>query len=301
MDFALTDSGREAIADAAHVGLNKVTLVKMAVGDGRGAVGVSDSGRTTLRNERMRSALVGTDPGDARIAVRARFVGAPGISTWNVTEVGLIARIGDGGAEFLFAYGAAVPGADPTASIAAGVSTTVAAELAIVASSADINVTVDPDITVTGVSVEDLIGGIPVGSYLRVRDAGGGVKGLEARTAVQILQETTRRWFLPATSAGSLAAATIATVDNIPAGWTVTGQLTLRGSNGRAWWEAGSGVRIGPYLAKTTTGDSSTPSDLWQERSFNLVAPSGGLRLRADNNVRVVGGALRSFLVATAA
>lgn len=295
MDFALTDAGRAAIADAANVGLNKVTLTKLAVGDGRGAVDVGDSGRTTLRNERMRSAVAGTDPGAARIAVRARFMGAPGASTWNVTEVGLIARIGATGAEFLFAYGAELPGADPVAAIAAGVSTTVPVDLAIVAA-ADINVTVAPDISVTGATafsaltdtpaalvagryyranaaadalegaaasavLSDLLGAIPAGNYLRVRDIGGGVRGLEGRTLAQVAAEITTRWNLRNNVVFSPSVQRVGRIATltVPAGAVCSGILTFErtgaSSGALAWAKPGWTV-------------DSPPADLFYQLQF---------------------------------
>ena len=189
MDFQLTDAGRAQIADPANTGLNAVTITLMAIGDGMAVPGVDDGGRVALRNERQRSALVGSDPGEARIAVRATFVGAMGENTWNVSEVGLIARVG-GGAEFLFAYGANPAGADPVASVAAGVSSTIAAVLAVVVAAADIDVTVSPAISVVGASafsaLVDVDRPLVAGRYYRVR---ADASGIEARTRAQVLTD----------------------------------------------------------------------------------------------------------------
>lgn len=322
MDFALTTAGRAAIADGANVGLNQITLTHLAIGDGQGQVGITDAARTTLRNERLRSALVGSggSVGAARVGVRASFTGAPGSSTWNVTEAGIVARIGAAGAEFLFAYGAVAGGADPLATIGAGVSTTIAADLRIVASAADVAVTVAPSISVAGATafteLTDTPGALLAGRYYRADATGSALEAVTpAVLAAQLAPLMVTRWTLPAgfvavqnpgqpfsTQArlqvrGTLTApATIATV-TLRAAQSVDGWIELAGQV-RAWWEL---VATGGRLGVALDGSSSTSRHV--DRHFSFSAP-GNIRLRAaaisNDGGHIHGGAGRTYLLALA-
>lgn len=143
--LTLTAAGRAALADGAHRATRAVQLRRLAIGTGTAAAGTDDSARAALRAQREIVAATGSTAVPARIAVRADF--SPS-ATYSVTEVGLFARIGDAGAEFLFAYWV---GANAAAAIAATVSGTtlvVAGIVEIVASAADITVTLSPAIQV---------------------------------------------------------------------------------------------------------------------------------------------------------
>ena len=143
----LTDAGRNAILDAANVGTQAVQIRKLALGDGSGPGGGADDGRTTLRDQRDIAAIVGSAAVDGQIAVRAEINTA---TAYAVTEMGLFARIGDAGNEFLFAYWTD----DGTVFInkPASVALIVAASIGIVRSAAAVNVTVAPNLTVGAIS-----------------------------------------------------------------------------------------------------------------------------------------------------
>lgn len=85
----------------------------------------------------------------------------------------------------------------------------------------------------------DLLGTVPVGNYLRVRDIGSGVHGLEGRTLAQIAAEITARWRLPAAVAAVGARQPIATV-RVPANAICTGIVQINRSGGgnpwKVWW-----------------------------------------------------------------
>ena len=112
-----------------------------------------------------------------------------GDPAWDVTEVGLIARVG-AGPELLAAYGAVEAGADAYAVVAPGVSAVIAATVDVVVSAAAVAVTVTPDVTVAGAStfaaLLDTPGALAPLAYYR--GAAGGL-ALEARTAAQVLAD----------------------------------------------------------------------------------------------------------------
>lgn len=302
MDFELTAAGRNAISSQANRGTNQVTITQMAIGDGRGQLDIDDSGRTTLRNERMRSAVVGSAAvvGAARVGVRAAFVGASGAATWDVSEAGLIARVGAAGVEFLLAYGADVAGADPLATIGAGVSTTIAADLRIVGAAADVAVTVSPSISVAGATsflgLTDTPAAYSAGRLFRANAAGS---ALEAVTPAQLYAEMVRNWQLAADHAARRTPSTVATVVGIPRGWQCTGVIGTAEPRQQNWWESAAGVELARV---TNPGQARNDGGrlYWVGIGFSFAAPGGNLILK-QNGLGVTVASGRTWMRATAA
>ncbi|MXY18301.1 MAG: hypothetical protein F4Y57_15275, partial [Acidobacteria bacterium] len=102
MNLRWTDAGRAALASSQHVGSAAVKLTHLAIGDGQGAGGAGDDGRTALRSERHRAALAADTSVSGKIAARADF--EPD-AAHDVTEAGIFATVGDPpGAAFLALY-----------------------------------------------------------------------------------------------------------------------------------------------------------------------------------------------------
>ena len=143
--LVLTAAGRTALADANNVATQAVTLTRLALGDETRAADADDDARTALRSQEDIEDVTGSTSG-SRIAVRASFTPT---EAYSVTEVGLFARVGASGTEFLFAYWAAVTDSgDAIAATATDATLIVAGVVEIVASNADVDVTVAANIAV---------------------------------------------------------------------------------------------------------------------------------------------------------
>ena len=146
-NLRLTDAGRAAIVDPNNVGTQAVQITQLALGAGSGMGGEDDDGLAALRDQRDIEAVAGSNAVAGQIALRAEF-DTP--TAYAVTEMGLFARIGDGGAEFLFAYWTD----DGTVFInkPADLRTIVAATVTILRSEADVTVVVSPNLTVSAIA-----------------------------------------------------------------------------------------------------------------------------------------------------
>lgn len=140
----LTAAGLAAVMDGANRGTREVQIRRVAIGSGLGPGDATDDARTTLRTERARADAGGTTAVAGRIAVTARF--AP-TATYSVTEVGVIARIGNAGAEFLFGYHAVPAAAEAVAAAISG-SPLVVSVVVNIRNAAAVTVTIDPDLTI---------------------------------------------------------------------------------------------------------------------------------------------------------
>ena len=143
----LTDAGRTAMADGGNRELENVQLIALAIGDGVGPGGAADDVRTQLRSQRHREAVTGTSMTSGRLAVRATYEPT---ATYAVTEAGIIARVGDTGAEFLLAYWAVAAAADAVATTVSGTTLVVAGVIDVTHAAAEVAVTVSADITFGG-------------------------------------------------------------------------------------------------------------------------------------------------------
>lgn len=148
MNLILTDGGRNAIANGANRGTNRVNVTDMAIGDARAEVNADDTGRTALRNERLRVAAGGTTSVDDRFAATGTFSAAG--QAWDVTEVGLFAQIGGSGAKFLLGYFNVGPSADAVARVTRNTSLELAAVVQVVASPADVAATINAAVSIMG-------------------------------------------------------------------------------------------------------------------------------------------------------
>ena len=142
--LSLTAAGRAALADAGNVGMSAVQFRKLALGAGIRQPADDDDARVALRDQRNSEAVVGSDTTPGRIAFRADY--AP-TQNYSVSEVGLIARVGDAGNEFLLAYWATDDVANAVAAAAVGTALVLAAIVEVASSDADIDVT--PALTVS--------------------------------------------------------------------------------------------------------------------------------------------------------
>lgn len=133
--LVLTAAGAAAIADGANIGTRAVTFTRLALGDG---TGMGDrSGQMALESQQDIVAVAGSTAVPGRIPIRGDFMPT---QTYAATEIGLFARIGDDGAEFLAAYWIAEDAAGAFAGAAAGTALVVAGIVEIVANAADINI-----------------------------------------------------------------------------------------------------------------------------------------------------------------
>ena len=182
----LTDAGRAALADGANRQVNNVQLRAFAIGDGTGPGGAADDARVALRSQQAREALTGTTAETGRLAVRATFVPT---TVYSVTEAGIIARIGDAGAEFLLAYWASSAARNALATTVSGVTLVIAGVLDITRAAAEIDVDVGVNITLGGpgrlVSLSDVADVFSAGLYLRANNTGTAAEWDEAPPVVE--------------------------------------------------------------------------------------------------------------------
>ena len=140
--LTLTAAGAGAIADGANVGIAGVTFTRLALGAGTGAG--DQSTRTALEDQRDIVAVTGAAATPERIAIRGDY--APS-EAYSVTEVGLFARVGAGGAEFLCAYWIAAAAADAVAAAAQNTALVIAGIVEVQSSGADIAIA--PAVTIS--------------------------------------------------------------------------------------------------------------------------------------------------------
>ena len=143
-------AGRAAVADSGNVGLNAVQIARVALGSGLKPAGADDDARAALRIQHDAAAATGAPAVAGDVAVRADI---DPTATYSVTEVGIFARIGAGGVEFLFGYWAAEAAGDAIAAAVSGGATIVLATVMRVAgSAADVNVTPAIDLQIAAVA-----------------------------------------------------------------------------------------------------------------------------------------------------
>ena len=149
----LTSVGRGHLADSTNAGVQNVQLRRLAVGSGSGAGDAADAdARTALRTQEDIADVVGSaQPDSGRIGATATFAAlATGLTDVEIREVGMFARVGDDGTEFLLAYGARPADEEALISLTASGRTVVAGVMDISSAAADVAITVDADITFSG-------------------------------------------------------------------------------------------------------------------------------------------------------
>lgn len=309
----VTAAGRAALASSNHVGANRITITRVLVGSGQGPGGAADDARTTLRNQRDAAAAGGSTTVPARIHVRGDVQPT---ADYNITEVGLEARIGDDGAPFLFAYWSAA--GEIYAAAVTGVTVVIVAAIDVASDTpAAVTISGDPAVTVAypaawtaltdtpaaivagglcrgnaaasalematpAAVLSTMLAGIAPGRYLRVRDTGGGVLGLEARTPAQIAAEMFVHWQLAADYRPPAGAShVVATVTGIPRGWDCVGTIAAAEYRQENRWLSAAGVELArvtcPRLSATDGGNL-----YWVPLGFRFTAPGGTLTLRQN-------------------
>ena len=249
----LTDAGRAAMMDGTNRQTNAVQLRSMQIGDGMGPGGEMDDSRAALRSERNSEVVVGTTMVSGRLALRGDF--AP-TDVYSVTEVGLIARIGAGGNEFLFAYLAVPSATDAIATTVVNTTLIIAGVIDVTNSAAEINVTVAASITFAGpgtfVELSDVPGVITADRYLRGNNTATAVVWDEAPPVVATEGD------LPA------AAAAVATTYGVM-NYDATGQPVVAQLVGGQWFYTPSREWVREEVAAIV---DSAPQDLDTLREF---------------------------------
>ena len=183
MILRLTTIGRQTLADGANRKTRAVTLTRLAAGSGSGPGGAADDARTTLRNQRASADATGATALAGRLVARGDLMP---MAAFNVTEVGLFARVG-AGAEILLAYW--TKGDHVLAAATPGVTLVLAAVIEIQAAAAEVAVTLTPAVTVTGPStflgLTDTPDAYAASQLLRADAAGSGVEQIAA-TALRL-------------------------------------------------------------------------------------------------------------------
>ena len=146
--LALLAAGRAALADADNHGVREVNLTRLAIGSGLNATNADDDARAALRTQKDTAAVEGDTSVAGHIAVRADYTPS---ETYAVTEIGLFAKIGAAGAEFLLAYWAAASAAGAAAGAESGVDLVFAGGVAIESAGADIDIAASVAITLQAV------------------------------------------------------------------------------------------------------------------------------------------------------
>lgn len=269
--LTLTAAGRAALADASHRATQAVQLRRLAIGTGTAPAGTDDSARTALRAQRAIVAVTGDTTVPARIAVRADY--APD-AAYSVTEIGLFARVGAAGAEFLFGYWVAASTAAAAAAAVDGVALVVAGIVEITQSAADVDVTLSLTIRVgaPGQATETALGILEIAT------------AAEARAGTD-----TERAITPATLEAVLAGG-LSPVGSVcwhaatspPAGWLVCdGRAVSRTTYRRLFGVIGT---VHGY------GDNSSTFNLPDLRRRGIMGTGGTIRPTSELRSNQVGG-----------
>ena len=247
--LVLTAAGAAAMADGANVGTRAVTFTRLALGSG---TGMGDrSAQMALESQQDIVAVAGSNAVPGRIPIRGDFMPT---QTYAATEVGLFARIGEDGAEFLAAYWIAEDAAGAFAGAAAGTALIVAGVVEIVASAADINIAPAVNISI----------GVPPDVIRESDHATVDRRGI-IRLATEILAragENADRAITPATLAAVLAAyPTNAALATALAAIDLSEYATIAGVNQAlgGFVPRAGGTFTGPVRGPTpAAGDNST-------------------------------------------
>ncbi|MDE2667556.1 MAG: hypothetical protein OXI69_15555 [Acidobacteriota bacterium] len=174
MALRITTLGRQNLIDGTNRGTRALQVTRLALGDGTGAEGAANDSRTALRSERDSVAASGAATQAGRLVLRGDFQSA---HAYSVTELGVFARVGAVGAEFLLAYDVR-----PQAALAIAAKTktllVISVILELVQSAAELTVTLSPSIAVGGGSLAGLADfpAIVARQYLRGNAGGDGVE-----------------------------------------------------------------------------------------------------------------------------
>ena len=156
-----TNAALTALADGTARGTRAIEMRSIVIGAGRGAPGASNDDRTTLRAQRASADVTGSSAVSGRIALQTSFETATRAG-FDVTEIGVMARIGATGTPFLFAYQVVDAGEVAISVAEPGVTLLIGCVLHITRSSAEVSVTVSPTLSLsvgqTRAEIDTLIG-----------------------------------------------------------------------------------------------------------------------------------------------
>lgn len=139
----LTDAGRAALADGSNRALRAIEIQSIEIGSSAGPGGAADDARTALRARIATLPATGVTTVPGRVIVTGEYRPSALVA---VREVGLIARIGSAGSDFLLGFWT-----HPTTIVGRpepGTVLSIAITLDIASASAAVTVTVNPEITV---------------------------------------------------------------------------------------------------------------------------------------------------------
>ena len=181
--FELTTAGLAALTT--DQGTAAVQIRRIQLGSG-GRDDLSAANRAALETPRDSAPVAGSAGSiDSGVLLSAEVAATAG---YQVTEIGIWARIGDAGVEFLLAYWAS---STPAAAAVTGVTLLVPAALQIVDAAADVTVTVSPSLTLAGVGtylgLPDTPNALVAGAYQRVTSPNP--VALESVSRAQVLDD----------------------------------------------------------------------------------------------------------------
>lgn len=142
----LTNAALTALADGQNRAMRAVQIRSIQIGDGTGAGDAADAApRVALRSRRQTVPIGGTTDDRGHIELQGTLTSSTALA---VTEVGVMARIGDDGAEFLFAYWAAPATSGAAVTLADGLTVALVVGIVVARSAAELSVTLAPDVRV---------------------------------------------------------------------------------------------------------------------------------------------------------
>ena len=252
--LTLTAAGAAAIADGANIGLSGVTFTRLATGAGTGTG--DQSARTALEDERDIVAVTGAASTPARIALRADY--SPS-ETYAVTEIGLFARVGAAGEEFLAAYWIGASATDAAAAAAPNTALVIAGVIEVASAAADVTVTPAVNIAV----------GVPANVVYQTQHATEDQRGIiELATRLEGIALTDRERAITAYVLGEVLKSYAALSD---------ATFTRARGPTRASGDSGTDFATTEFVADALTSRSLRPVELYYNAAgLNLATGASG-------------------------
>ena len=272
----LTAAGRAALADGTNRQTRNVQLRALVLGDGTNP-GDDDDARTALRSQQDRQAVTGATDAAGRIALRATYTPS---ATYAVTETGVIARIGAGGAEFLLGYWAAPNAAAALVQAVSDTTLVVTAIVDVTDSEAEVAVDAATSLTLanpgTLLGLSDTPAAYAAGVYLRANAAGDAAVWRQAPPVV-------------ATEADLPAAATTPQSTYLVTNYDGSGYPALAIQAGGTWYFCWARAAF-PENSKTEPGLAELATNTEHTRTGspppgNRGATPAGIRAEIDRQI----------------